>query len=228
MYKLETNKQTKRFRKMKNVIIASVVASIAASSAFANSKGPLPVTKPAPAAASVASFDPADVKWEGTVSDLQDGCVFSKNENGKMSYTENATGGGVWEVYQKALVDVSVRGKSTKLSVEADSAVVRVGGVESDQTTDGHDMHDVTVDYTGGDMPTTINRSYRVDSDRDNNGLTDMTTAAVYSEGKIDIANWAVGKHNKIELGGTATMVNDYALIDNGDYELRHTVTCLQ
>ena len=197
---------------MKNIVsILAVVAATATASG---------------AAASAASFDPADVKWEGTVSDLQDGCVFSKNENGKMRYTENATGGGVWEVYQKALVDVSVRGKATSLKVEADSAVVRVGD-DAGETTNSHDMYDVTVDYTGGAMPTTIKRSYRVDNDRDNPvNATDVF--ATYSAGVITTLANFVGKHNKIELGGTATMVNDYALIDNGDYELRHTVTCLQ
>ena len=206
---------------MKNVILASVLASIAASSAFAGG-GRLPATAPAQA----ASFDPAEVKWEGTVSGLADGCMFTKNENGKMRYTENALGGGVWEVYQKALIDVSVRGEATSLKVEADSAVVRVGG-DAGETTNSHDMYSVTVDYEGGAMPTTIKRSYRVDSDRDN-PMTTTDVMASYSPGKIDMLARAVGKRNTIELGGTATMNYDGALIDNGDYELRHTVLCLQ
>ena len=217
---------------MKNVIIASVVASIAASSAFAN-KGPLPVTNPNPATTTTSSVSleaSAEVKWEGKVTGLADGCLFTKNENGKMSYTENALGGGVWTVTEKALLEVSVRGRNTSLSIEADSAVVRVGGTQDDFTSNGHDMYDVTVDYAGGDMPSTLSRSYRVDSDRDNIGQQDMTSeqGVTYSAGKIDIMKWNVGKHNKIELGGTATMNYSGALIDNGDYELRHTATCLQ
>ena len=225
----ETNNQLRKRYKMKNVILASVVASIAASSAFAN-KGPLPVTNPNPATtvSSVSLEASAEVKWEGKVTGLEDGCLFTKNENGKMSYTENALAGGVWTVTEKALLEVSVRGRNTSLSIEADSAVVRVGGEADDFTSNGHDMYDVTVDYAGGNMPSTLSRSYRVDSDRDNIGQQDMTSDVAYSAGKIDIMQWNVGKHNKIELGGTATMNYSGALIDNGDYELRHTATCLQ
>ena len=211
---------------MKNVIIASVVASIAASSAFAGG-GRAPATAPVQ-----ASFDPATVIWEGTAADLPDGCVFTKNENGKMNYAENtADSGGVWTVTQKAVLEVSVRGRLTNLTVEADENIVRVGGANKDDLTSNmHSAYAVTVDYTAGSMPTAIDRSVRyfdtagelVDSRQD------MSTWAVYTPGKIDMGAFNVGKHNRIELGGTATMNYSGALIDNGDYELGHTATCLQ
>ena len=208
---------------MKNVIIASVVASIAASSAFAGG-GRLPATKSV-----TAEFGTDTVIWEGTAANLPDGCVFTKNEDGKMSYAENTTDNvGVWTVTQKAVLEVSVRGQSTSLEIEADSDIKRVGGAAADLTTNQHSAYGVTVDYTAGSMPTVIDRSIRK---FDSNGVLetgreDTTTWATYAPGKIAMVSFAVGKHNRIELGGTATTVG--ALIDNGDYELGHTATCLQ
>ena len=221
----ETNKQLRKRTKMKNVIIASVVASIAASSAFAGG-GRAPATAPV-----TAEFGTESVIWEGTASNLPDGCVFTKNVNGKMSYAENtADSGGVWTVTQKAVLEVSVRGKTTSLTVEADSDIDRVGGVDADQTSAGHKAYAVTVDYAAGPMPTVVDRSYRY-FDTDGNLVDDrqdMTSYVTYTAGKIDFGNFNVGKHNKIELGGTATLNYSGALIDNGDYELGHTATCLQ
>jgi len=226
----ETNKQLRKRNKMKKVILASVVASIAASSAFANDRGPLPVTNPPAPAPVTAEFGTESVIWEGTASGLPDGCVFTKNVNGKMSYAENtADSGGVWTVTQKAVLEVSVRGKKTSLTVEADSDIERVGGVDADQTSAGHKAYAVTVDYAAGPMPTVVDRSQRY-FDQVSGDLVDdrQTMVPDYSAGKLSLVSWNVGKHNKIELGGTATMNYSGALIDNGEYELGHTATCLQ
>ena len=213
---------------MKNVIIASVVASIAASSAFATNA----TTKPAPATAPVtAEFGTDTVIWEGTAANLPDGCVFTKNVDGKMTYAENtADSGGVWTVTQKAVLEVSVRGRLTSLKVEADSDIERVGGSDADDlTSNGHSAYAVTVDYAAGSMPTVIDRSVRnYDSGPLVDDREDTTTWATYKAGKIEMGSFNVGKHNRIELGGTATMNYSGALIDNGDYELGHTATCLQ
>ena len=222
----ETNKQLRKRYKMKNVILASVVASIAASSAFAGG-GRIPAT-----ASVTAGFGTESVIWEGTASDLPDGCVFTKNVDGKMSYAENtADSGGVWTVTEKAVIEVSVRGRLTNLTVEADSDIERVRGDDADDlTTNLHTAYAVTVDYTAGKMPTVIDRSKRyfdtagdLVDDRE-----DTTTWATYTPGMIDMGKWNVGKHNRIELGGTATMNYSGALIDNGTYTLGHTATCLQ
>ncbi len=210
---------------MKNVIIASVVASIAASSAFAGG-GRAPAT-----AAVQAEFGTDTVIWEGTAVDLPDGCVYTKNENGKMSYAENtADSGGVWTVTQKAVLEVSVRGRMTSLKVEADSDIKRVGGASADDlTSNRHSAYAVTVDYAAGTMPTVIDRSVRnYDSGALVDDREDTTTWATYTAGKIVMGSFNVGKHNRIELGGTATMNYSGDLIDNGDYELGHTATCLQ
>jgi hypothetical protein len=221
----ETNKQLRKRNKMKNVIIASVVASIAAGSAMARGELPLlPATAPV-----TAEFGTESVIWEGTASGLPDGCVFTKNVDGKMSYAENtADSGGVWTVTQKAVLEVSVRGKETSLTVEADSDIKRVGGVDTDQTSAGHLAYAVTVDYAAGPMPTVVDRSHRYfDTAGD---LVDerQTMVPEYSAGKLSLLKYNVGKHNKIELGGKATMNYSGALIDNGEYELGHTATCLQ
>jgi hypothetical protein len=219
----ETNKQLRKRYKMKNVIIASVVASIAASSAFAGG-GRAPATAPV-----TAEFGTESVIWEGTASGLPDGCVFTKNVDGKMSYAENtADSGGVWTVTQKAVLEVSVRGKKTSLTVEADSDIKRVGGVDTDQTSAGHLAYAVTVDYAAGPMATVVDRSHRYFDTAGNLVDDRQTMVPEYSAGKLSLLNYNVGKHNKIELGGTATMNFSGALIDNGEYELGHTATCLQ
>ena len=212
---------------MKNVIIASVVASIAASSAFATNA----TTKPAPATAPVtAEFGTDTVIWEGTAANLPDGCVFTKNVDGKMTYAENtADSGGVWTVTQKAVLEVSVRGRLTSLKVEADSDIERVGGSDADDLTSAvHEAYAVTVDYAAGSMPTVVDRSARYFDPAGDLVEDREVMVPTYTSGKLDLETFKVGKHNRIELGGTATMNYSGALIDNGDYELGHTATCLQ
>jgi hypothetical protein len=212
-YKVCINKETNIERiKMKNIVsILAVVAATATSVSAAETN--------------------ASVNWVGTEVDLEDVCVFTKNEDGKMSYAENAdNGGGVWTVTDPAELKVSIRGKSTTLSIKADTDIVRVKGgnsIAADLTTVNHDMYGVTVDYTAGSNPTKILRSHRMDNDRDNVGQVDTTTDAEFTEGNIAYGAFG-GKHLEIELGGTATMKYDNAYIDNGDYVLRHTATCLQ
>ena len=205
---------------MKNIV--SILAVVAA-------------TATASGAAAEASFDPATVIWSGTASGLADGCVFTKNEDGLMSYTENTADlGGVWEVTKRAKLNVSVRGKMTSLTIKADEHIVRQNNnsTDTDLTTNSHVKYSVNVDYTAGEFPTQIQRSYNVvgqDYTKQN-----MTTSADYTTGvqgtlaKIDMSPLVVGKHNEIKLGGTATMNYSGALIDNGDYVLGHTATCLQ
>jgi hypothetical protein len=218
----ETNKQLRKRYKMKNIVSVLAVVAATATGASAATTTTASVT---------AEFGTESVIWEGTASGLPDGCVFTKNVDGKMSYAENtADSGGVWTVTQKAVIVVSVRGKNTNLTIEADSDIERVGGVDADQTSAGHLAYAVTVDYAAGSMPTVIDRSQRY-FDTDGNLVDDrqdMTSWVAYAPGMIDLGKWNVGKHNKIELGGTATMNYSGALIDNGDYELGHTATCLQ
>ena len=205
---------------MKNIV--SILAVVAATATGAS------------AATSVASFDPATVIWSGSVSDLEDGCMFTKNENGSMSYTENsADAGGVWEVTKQAALSVSVRGQLTTLMIEADEHIERVGNVGINElTTVDHVKYRVNVDYTAGDMSTQIERSYNVVDEeyakRDITGWAAYTTGVNGTAASIDMGIGIVGKHMDIKLGGTATMNYSGALIDNGKYELGHTATCLQ
>ena len=198
---------------MKNIVsILAVVAATATASGVA---------------AEATLNDPTTVIWSGSVADLADGCVFTKNESGEMSYTENAAdSGGVWEVTKRAKLNVSVRGQLTNLIIEADEYIVRKGNVGSNElTSTAHVKYGVDVDYTAGAFPTQIKRSY---NKQDEAFKMTKVTDATYTAGNIDFGFMNVGKHNEIKLGGTATMKNQNALIDNGVYELGHTATCLQ
>ena len=205
---------------MKNIV--SILAVVAATATGAS------------AATSVASFDPATVIWSGSVSDLEDGCMFTKNENGDMSYTENsADAGGVWEVTKAAQLKVSVRGQLTTLMIEADEHIVRADNVGSNElTTVDHVKYSVNVDYEAGKKPTVIERSVnKVDEEfamRDITSWATMVAGVNGTAASIDMGIGIVGKHMDIKLGGTATMQYSGALIDNGKYELGHTATCLQ
>jgi hypothetical protein len=216
----ETNKQLRKRNKMKNIVsILAVVAATATASG---------------AAANAPLEDQATVIWSGSVADLADGCMFTKNESGLMSYTENSTdAGGVWEVTKRAKLNVSVRGKMTSLSIKADEHIVRQDNNSSDSnlTTNSHVKYSVNVDYTAGAFPTQIKRSYNVvDEDFKMQAVTDAeyTTGVNGTAAKIDMLSHVVGKHNEIKLGGTATMNYSGALIDNGEYTLGHTATCVQ
>lgn len=215
----ETNNQLRKRYKMKNIV--SILAVVAA-------------TATASGAAAGASFDPATVIWSGTASGLADGCVFTKNEDGLMSYTENTADlGGVWEVTKRAKLNVSVRGKMTSLTIKADEHIVRQNNNSSDTdlTTNSHVKYSVNVDYTAGEFPTQIQRSYNVE---DEAYAKQPVIDAEYITGvqgtlaEVNVPWMAMGKHMDIKLGGTATMNYSGALIDNGDYVLGHTATCLQ
>jgi hypothetical protein len=207
MYK-QRNKQTKRFRKMKNIVsILAVVAATATSVSAAETN--------------------ANVNWLGTAADLPDACVFTENKDGKMTYAENTDDlGGVWTVTEPALLKVSVRGKLTTLTVVPDENIERVGG-DSGETTNAHTMYAVTVDYTAGSVPTEIRRSVRNKDEILTGGGLDVTSSFAKPE-MIAVGQFSTGKHMQIKLGGTATMNYSGALIDNGDYQLGHTATCVQ
>ena len=205
---------------MKNIVsILAVVAATATASG---------------AAAQSASFDPADVNWVGTAVDLPDGCVFTKNEDGEMSYTENADDlGEVWEVTKRAKLNVSVRGMTTSLTIEADQHIVRTGNVDSNRelTSNGHTKYSVDVDYAAGTYPTQLKRSYNVPNEAFKMEAVPnvvYTTGEKGTLGEVNVPWMSMGKHMEIKLGGEATMQNPNVLIDNGVYNLGHTATCLQ
>jgi predicted small secreted protein len=204
----ETNKQLRKRNKMKNIVsILAVVAATATSvSAAETTQG---------------------VNWAGSAVDLPDACVFTKSVDGEMTYAENSDDqGGVWTVTKAAELKVSMRGALSSFTVVPDSDIERVGGLESDQTTDAHTMYAVTVDYTAGNL-TEVKSSYRTESLVLTQGGNDISSGVVSAE-KVELdSNYNV-KHLNIKLGGTATMNYSGALIDNGDYVLGHTATCVQ
>ena len=167
----------------------------------------------------------ATVNWVGSAVDLADACVFTENTDGEMSYAENTDDlGGVWTVTKAAVLKASIRGDISSLTVVPDGNIQRVGG-DAGETTNAHTAYAVTVDYNAGDL-TEVNSSVRKIGDLNNpgNDITSWVTAA--QQIKLD-SNYKA-KHLRIELGGTATMNYDGALIDNGEYTLGHTATCVQ
>jgi predicted small secreted protein len=203
----ETNKQLRKRNKMKNIVsILAVVAATATSvSAAETTQG---------------------VNWAGSAVDLPDACVFTKSVDGEMTYAENSDDqGGVWTVTKAAELKVSMRGALSSFTVVPDSDIERVGGLESDQTTDAHTMYAVTVDYTAGNL-TEVKQSVRNKDVILTGGGNDITSGVVSAE-KIDLGFYKA-KHLNIKLGGTATMNFTGALIDNGKYTLGHTATCVQ
>ena len=163
----------------------------------------------------------ASVNWVGTEVDLEDVCVFTDNQDGKMTYAENAeNGGGVWTVTKEALLKLSVRDSdnSSKLMVKAGDEIYRTGKYGDQLTSSNHTQYGVTVDYTGS----TVEVSRRHNDDF---GRIQMATP---SGSEFELSSFEMGKHMTVNLGGTATMKYDNAYIDNGEYTITHEATCLQ
>jgi predicted small secreted protein len=204
----ETNKQLRKRYKMKNIVsILAVVAATATSvSAAETTQG---------------------VNWAGSAVDLPNACVFTKNVDGAMTYTENSDDqGGVWKVTKAAQLNVSMRGDLSSFTVVPDSDILRDGNSVG-LTSTAHTKYGVTVDYTAGSMPTVIKRSVRNKDMILTAGGEDVTSYYAKAE-SIELGSNDNFKHLNIELGGTATMNYSGALIDNGTYTLGHTATCVQ
>ena len=201
----ETNKQLRKRYKMKNIV--SILAVVAATATGAS-----------------AATTTQGVNWVGTVTDLENACVFIKNVDGEMTYAENSTGGGVWTVTKRAELGVNRRGEAV-LKIEADNKIVRsdASAGHGKATSAGHTMYDVTVDYAAGDNSSEILSSVYTPTQP---GPWNSQEFAAGSSAEFQSGFW--GKHNNVMLGGTATMKNANALIDNGEYTLAHTATCMQ
>jgi hypothetical protein len=175
--------------------------------------------------ASAATTTTADVNWVGTVTDLENACVFIKNVDGEMTYAENSDDqGGVWKVTKRAELGVNRRGNAV-LKIEADNKIVRsdASAGYGAATASAHTMYDVTVDYAAGDNSSEILSSVYTPTQ------TGPWNSQAFAAGSsAEFQNFMWGKHNNVMLGGTATMKNANALIDNGEYTLAHTATCLQ
>jgi hypothetical protein len=204
----ETNKQLRKRYKMKNIV--SILAVVAATATGAS-----------------AATTTADVNWAGSAVDLPDACVFTKSVDGEMTYAENSDDqGGVWTVTKAAELKVSMRGALSSFTVVPDSDIERDGNTVG-LTSTAHTKYAVTVDYTAGSMPTVITRSVRNKDMILTGGGMDVTSYYAKAE-SIELGSNDNFKHLNIKLGGTATMNYSGALIDNGEYELGHTATCLQ
>ncbi len=142
-----------------------------------------------------------------------------------MSYTENADdGAGVWTVTKRAELGVNRRGNAV-LKIEADDKIVRsdASAGYGKSTSAVHTMYDVTVDYAAGDNPSEI-----LSSVYNPNSQGPWSPQAFGAGSSAEFLNFMWGKHNTVMLGGTATVNNANAYIDNGEYTLVHKATCIQ
>ena len=163
----------------------------------------------------------ADVKWVGTEVSLEDVCVFTDNQDGKMTYAENAdNGGGVWTVTEEAVLKLSVRdsNNSSKLMVKAGNEIYRTDAHGDQLTSSNHTQYSVTVDYTGS----------TVEVSRRHQDKFGRPVVANPTGSEFELESFYMGKHMTVNLGGTATMNYDNAYIDNGEYTITHEATCLQ
>ena len=188
---------------MKNIILASVAAA---------------------ALANVAAAESASVQWTGTVSDMPDECVFVANENGTMNYDDSVR---TFFVDTPAFIKVQQRGGSI-LNIESSSYVERVG---ADSAT-GHNSYDVEVNYMVGTKPSTILKSAGAAEDKVDITASSDVVAAKGGWGPdggatLEVAD-GVWKGLDIELGGKAKLLFVDHLIENGDYAIQHTATCIQ
>ena len=188
---------------MKKIILASVAAAALANVAAAN--------------------ETASVQWTGTVADLENACVFTKNVDGAMSYDE---GFGTFFVTEAAVIKVEQRG-GAELLIESASNVVRTDGGSAH----GHNEYDVQVNYMAGDVPTTILQSQGAGNDKlditaDSSMVTHSKGTGFGSTASLEVAEGWRGLN--IELGGKAKLAAKDSLIENGDYAIEHTATCIQ
>lgn len=188
---------------MKNIILASVAAAALANVAAAN--------------------ESASVQWTGSVTDMPDACVFVENADGTMNF-ENRS----FVVDTPAVLRVQQRGGAI-LNIESSSFVERVDG----GSTTGHDRYDVEVNYMAGANPSKVMKSAGAAMDKVDITLdASQVTAAkggwgVDGGATLEVAD-GVWKGLEIELGGKAKLLYNDHLIENGDYAIEHTATCIQ
>jgi hypothetical protein len=189
---------------MKNTIATIALIAATATSAFAN--------------------ESASVQWVGTVADLENACVFEKNEDGTMNYDDSVR---TFFVDTPALIKVQQRG-GARLEIKSSGLAERV--VASDT---GHNSYDVQVNYMQGDNPTVVKQSVGAGLDKvDITADSSMVSASKggwVAKGEFATLNVAEGwKGVDIELGGKAKLMFAGHLIENGEYTIQHTATCIQ
>lgn len=186
---------------MKNTIATIALIAATATSAFAN--------------------ESASVQWVGTVADLENECVFAQNVDGTMNYDDSVR---TFFVDTPAVLKLQQRG-GAELLIESSAYAVRSAASDT-----GHSDYHVQVNYMQGDNPTVITKSNGASDDGvDITADSTMITAAKgdYNVGAtLEVeSGW---KGLTVELGGKAKLMYKDHLIENGDYVIEHTATCIQ
>ena len=198
---------------MKNVIIASVVASIAASSAFA--AGP------------IASDT---TTWEGkTVNLFEDQCEFVRNEAGKMDYNK---ADAVWYVEDAAVVEVAAFGVS---DITVAPQGLGTGGIEGGALLFNMDANGAPIVPLAGGAPIETKVNYtattvtgatidnaatliNVDDTQAHHGFTVSLAANTKSISNV-----------VMNIAGSADMQGHEGVLDNDtNYQIKHVITCVQ
>ena len=211
-YKVSINKQSytvaqteqRERHTMKNTIATIALIAATSTSAFA---------------ADVSS----SVQWTGTVADLENVCEFIASEDGTMTYDDSTR---TFVVDTPAVIKVAQRGGAT-LSIESDAYITRVDASET-----GHNDYDVQVNYLAGSNPSKVLKSQGASNEKlDITADSSMVTASKGGWGADGFATLDVASGWKgldIELGGKAKLMFVDHLIENGDYAIQHTATCMQ
>jgi len=146
-------------------------------------------------------------KWNGKLSltAIPDHCEFVGNTlNGSMNYNIDT---GVWTTTADATVTVQHRGAS-QLRVHNTGLLQRTDIADPDMA--------VTVDYTGSTIS--------------GDGVLSLADTAEISVGSLTVSS--AKKETVINIGGTATMadtdVETNGIENGGQYQIVHTVTCIQ
>jgi hypothetical protein len=168
------------------------------------------------------------VDWEGNTDDLTAGCSFIANTNGTMKYTETLSGTtltGVWTTDNAADVTIVVRQDAA--DANNNTTGVTVVPVKADGTTPGETIFQVdnsgafvggtevaaTIDYTA-----TGNASSVVLKPTGWNESIAATEVKVNNTGNSGVID--------LDIAGTATLDAGVVADANGDYRVRHLITC--
>ena len=189
---------------MKNTIATIALIAATSTSAFA---------------ADVSS----SVQWTGTVADLENVCVFVASEDGTMTYDDSTR---TFVVDTPAVIKVQQRG-GAELSIKSDAYITRV-----DDSATGHNDYDVQVNYLAGSNASKVLQSQGASAEKlDITADSSMVRASKGGWGADGFATLDVASGWKgldIELGGKAKLMFVDHLIENGDYAIQHTATCMQ
>jgi hypothetical protein len=241
---------------MKTFVYAAVAATIAASSASANSVA---------YNGSSITDGVAETHWTGDASGLVESCQFRNNTAGVMGFDNT----NKWTTSVAATLTVVQRG-AVAVVVQPEQYIYETNGNNSIADFDDGIAHAVNVAYEGevDSLVTTISQNDLEPGQSGNTDETVLTAEVKFAAGDSEGSSFIQGvagagitssklaemviadatftsagqgltggfpadelpRIMDLEIRGTATLVDnaDLVLVDNKSYALQHNVTCLQ